>query len=60
MFWQQLFFSLLSAVSASAASGTKRTYEYTLRATVPKVTLKFYSVKATVPKATVPSVKCYQ
>ena len=39
-FRQQLFSALQSAFAASAASGTIRTYESTLRAIVPKVALK--------------------
>ena len=40
LFWQQLFSSLQAAFTASAASGTIRTYESALRAIVPKVTWK--------------------
>ena len=40
LFWQQLFSSPQPAFPASAASGTIRTYESTLRIIVPKVTLK--------------------
>ena len=36
LLWQQLFSSPQSAFTASAASGTIRTYEYTLRAIVPQ------------------------
>ena len=40
LFRQQLFSSLLPPFTASAAPGAKRTYVTTLRAVLPKVTLK--------------------
>ena len=40
LFCQQLFSPLQFAVAASAAPGAIRTYESTMRATVPGVTLK--------------------